>query len=164
LTYSLVVPRAHLWADDSLALYRHVHEALVAALAEVDITARLLETPATGESAAEPFLCFQRRAAGDVVAGTAKIAGSAQRRRQGAVLQHGSVLLGRSPSAPELLGIREVADREIDSEALARRWQRRLTERLELDFESMSLTERLHRRAEELRRSKYALSEWTERR
>ena len=50
--------------------------------------------------AREPFLCFQRRSPGDVLVGGVKVAGSAQRRCRGAVLQHGSLLLARSPAAP----------------------------------------------------------------
>jgi lipoate-protein ligase A len=60
-------------------------------------------------TAAEPFLCVERRTEHDVVLGTAKIAGSAQRNRRGAVLQHGSVLLERSPLAPTLPGIIEAS-------------------------------------------------------
>jgi len=36
-----------------------------------------------------PFLCFQRRAPGDVLVGRTKVAGSAQRRSSGAVLHAG---------------------------------------------------------------------------
>ena len=45
---------------------------------------------------AEPFLCFSRGDARDIVLGSHKIMGSAQRRRRGAVLQHGALLLARS--------------------------------------------------------------------
>jgi lipoyl(octanoyl) transferase len=70
----------------------------------------------------EPFLCFQRRAAGDLIlwptaptTGDAavdtvfghKILGSAQRKRDGAVLQHGSILFQRSSKAPQLFGIND---------------------------------------------------------
>ena len=56
----------------------------------------------------QPFLCFQRRAPGDVLVGEVKIAGSAQRRYRGAVVQHGSILLERSASAPELPGLNDL--------------------------------------------------------
>jgi lipoate-protein ligase A len=74
----------------------------------------------------EPFLCFQRRTAGDVVVGDVKIAGSAQRRRRGAVLQHGSVLLRRSPAAPELPGIEEVTRQAISPLDLVHVWKKDL--------------------------------------
>src|SRR5262249_54504474 len=43
----------------------------------------------------------------DVLLAGSKIVGSAQRRRKGALLQHGSILLTTSPFAPLLPGIRE---------------------------------------------------------
>ena len=58
-------------------------------------------------------MCFQRRAPGDVLVKGEKIAGSAQRRCRGAVLQHGSVLLARSPAAPELDGLKELTAQTI---------------------------------------------------
>ncbi len=72
------------------------------------------------QSPPEPFLCFQRRSPGDLVlrargdtasdpAAWHKILGSAQRRRHGAVLQHGSLLWACSAFAPELLGVSELA-------------------------------------------------------
>ena len=46
------------------------------------------------------FLCFGRGDSRDIVLHGHKIVGSAQRRRRGAVLQHGSLLLRRSEHAP----------------------------------------------------------------
>jgi lipoate-protein ligase A len=72
------------------------------------------------------FLCFERRSVGDLVASFAnaafsatgsprsqspKLMGSAQRRIQGAVLQHGSLLLARSPHAPSLMGVQQIREK-----------------------------------------------------
>ena len=86
---------------------------------------------AVRQNAAAPFLCFQRRSCGDIVVQSAKIVGSAQRRRRGAVLQHGSILLARSPFAPELPGIQELTGAAF---RLRRRaaWTPRLAARLRL--------------------------------
>ncbi|MBL9081234.1 MAG: hypothetical protein JNK76_05480 [Planctomycetales bacterium] len=108
LTYSISLPTSHPLAADAETLYRNIHGTLLAALAEFGVAARLNET-ATTPFAGEPFLCFQRRAVGDVLLDRFKICGSAQRRRRGAILQHGSVLLAQSPAAPELPGIAELA-------------------------------------------------------
>jgi lipoate-protein ligase A len=108
LTYSISLPTSHPLAADAETLYRNIHGTLLAALAEFGVAARLNET-ATTPFAGEPFLCFQRRAVGDVLLDRYKICGSAQRRRRGAILQHGSVLLAQSPAAPELPGIAELA-------------------------------------------------------
>ncbi|MEX1094469.1 MAG: hypothetical protein WED34_00375 [Planctomycetales bacterium] len=78
----------------------------------------------------EAFLCFARGDARDVVCAGHKVLGSAQRRRRGAVLQHGSLLLLRSEFAPEFPGLRDlVPAAELDSgfaEEIAERLARAL--------------------------------------
>ncbi|MEO2088939.1 MAG: hypothetical protein ABGY75_05505 [Gemmataceae bacterium] len=48
-----------------------------------------------------------------------KIAGSAQRKWKGALLQHGSILLSRSPCAPQLPGVADLTGVSIDRQHLA---------------------------------------------
>jgi lipoate-protein ligase A len=147
LTYCLTLPAGRPWpaAKD---LYAHVHQTLVATLAEWGVPAMLhrdlapdcrtaLEAPARGR---QPFLCFLRRACSDVVLAGHKIAGSAQRRRRGAVLQHGSVLLARSPLAPELPGIAELTGLTIAPEELAQRWVRHLAAAFGVTVQPRELT------------------------
>ncbi len=110
----------------------------------------------------EPFLCFQRRAAGDVLVKGEKVAGSAQRRRRGAVLQHGSVLLARSAAAPELDGLKELVAQAISAEELIRAWSERLSAALAMHLERSSLGEADRRRAAELVKEKYASPAWSE--
>ncbi len=57
------------------------------------------------EGAPAGILCFLHPAAGDVLFQGCKVMGSAQRKRHGAVLQHGSLLLGTCPAAPWLPGL-----------------------------------------------------------
>lgn len=100
-TYSCAVPAGHPLARRGTILYEVVHAALVGALRQLGIEARL-----RGEtSPANPFLCFLRGDARDVMVTGHKIAGSAQRRRRGAVLQHGSVLLRVSEFVPSIMGV-----------------------------------------------------------
>lgn len=54
------------------------------------------------------MLCFLHPAAGDVMFNECKVMGSAQRKRNGAVLQHGSLLLGTCPAAPWLPGLADL--------------------------------------------------------
>jgi lipoate-protein ligase A len=54
------------------------------------------------------FLCFGRGDPRDIVIDGQKIVGSAQRRRKGAVLQHGSLLLRRSPHAQQFDGVFDI--------------------------------------------------------
>jgi len=108
-TYALAAPRGHWLAATPERFYEAVHEELIAALAAAGVAARLRGRGGEGE---EPTLCFLRSDPRDVVVADAagairKVVGSAQRRRKGAVLQHGSLLAAASPFAPEAPGLRE---------------------------------------------------------
>lgn len=135
LTYSLCLPHQ---GKAARPLYDLAHHTLLETLAELGVTAAEFPEASvdTDEDAAReqppaPFLCFLRRARGDLICAGHKVVGSAQRRLRTAVLQHGSILLGRSPSAPELPGLGDLAP-EADLDRLADRWTRRLTDRLGL--------------------------------
>jgi lipoate-protein ligase A len=106
LTYSCALPPQHELAKSPRRLYRVVHEAVLAALQELGITAALRGEPERHRDG--HFLCFLRGDPHDLLVGGSKILGSAQRRRRGAVLQHGAVLLRRSSYAPDIPGLDEL--------------------------------------------------------
>ena len=91
LTYSLARRGGQALADDSTWLYTAVHEALIETLSACGIHAALCLGANPADGAEEPFLCFERRAAGDVLLGQAKICAQApsRRRARGPLLQHG---------------------------------------------------------------------------
>jgi lipoate-protein ligase A len=136
LTYAVAVPRQHPWGQTPQVLYDVFHEALAAVLAERGIAAALHPGRADRASDELRLFCFDRRARGDLVvpgptpAGH-KILGSAQRRLQAAVLQHGSLLLERprrvGPAAAHP-GLRELcpAACELEPRDLATAWLDRL--------------------------------------
>jgi len=94
LTYSLTLPVGHpLLADGPSRLYELAHDAVVETLATMGLTAGRCGTSDDSGAARGPFFCFQRRHCYDVLLGSDKIAGSAQRRTRRAVLQHGSIVL-----------------------------------------------------------------------
>jgi len=147
LTYSVALPQRDIRSSASGELVTLFHQALAEALAAFGIAAELFDRNAARSQEAldpgsligrlqtcptnvEPFLCFQRRSCGDLLRGQEKIAGSAQRRRRGAVLQHGSVLLERSPYAPELPGIVEFAGQPLSASELTDVWLSSLIQRL----------------------------------
>lgn len=133
LTYSIVAPVAQRFGDTAAELYDVAHQTLCEVLSDWNIQAQMCSTEdvlALGKS--EPFLCFQRRSRGDVLLGPHKICGSAQRRHQARVLQHGSLLLGRSAAAPELPGIRELSATAPELSELRSAWQNTLARRLQL--------------------------------
>ena len=108
-----------------------------------------------------PALCFRHQTAGDLLCAGHKIAGSAQRKARGALLQHGGVLLARSEFAPELPGLAELAGVAIPIPELATRLAARfaaefgweLTPHDESDGELIAAA-----------RAKFASSEWAEKR
>lgn len=172
LTYSFAVPARHALALDRLNFYQMVHTALIETLAQWGIQASLFSEAARHASSlaehlpnvdlrkSQPFLCFERRSPGDVLVGQAKIAGSAQRRSAGAVLQHGSVLLARSQAAPELTGLKELVDIAIRPNELAEAWLARLGSILPITWQLGELSEELRHRAMVLAREKYASPAW----
>lgn len=161
LTYSLTLPSKHPLAADTIALYRKLHGALVAALGSLGAEAAINETRCGHAPDHEPFLCFERREVGDVLIGRAKIAGSAQRRRHGGLLQHGSVLLARSQAAPELPGVEELTGRPLRPAELRGVWRNELADRLELRFEPATLDGQQRRRVEAIAAERYADAGWT---
>ncbi len=164
ITYSFAVPPGNRLALRDVALYETVHTALIEALAGLGINASLFQGKGRGIGHIEPFLCFQRRSPGDVLLSEVKIAGSAQRRRRGAVLQHGSVLLGRSIAAPELPGLAEAAALKISFDQLIHAWMTKLTNAFSLHLEPGILSDCEKHRAEVLAGEKYGSSQWTENR
>jgi len=168
LTYSLVLPPHHGQAASPRRLYELVHGELITMLGELGIRATFSgDAPSVrdgGSRRREPFLCFERRAPVDVLIDGAKIAGSAQRRVRGAVLQHGSVLLARSTAAPELPGILELTGTSLAPDSLARRWGRHLAHRLAMRFEPALPDPRFRQWAEQRVTERYASPAWTKRR
>ncbi|MEX2286197.1 MAG: biotin/lipoate A/B protein ligase family protein [Planctomycetaceae bacterium] len=108
ITYSCVVPASHPLATEPAALYPAVHHAIIARLKRHGIEAQLRGSADRLKDAA--FLCFGRGDPRDVLVAEHKIVGSAQRRRRGAILQHGSLLLRRSPFAPQFPGVLDLAE------------------------------------------------------
>jgi lipoate-protein ligase A len=164
LTYSLTVSAWHPLATDTEALYCAVHGSLIDALGQLGVSAALNRQSAGRKTSQEPFLCFRRRSVGDVLVGGVKIAGSAQRRRRGAVLQHGSVLLRSSSAAPQLPGIECLADTPISAGQLIAAWTTRLAARLGLACQTEVITPQEVEQAGQLAGQKYEQSRWTLRR
>src|SRR5262249_46223745 len=115
VTYALALPAGSPWQNGRPWLSR-MHQVIAMALHRVGVNARLYGVPDKG-----PFngvLCFQHLTPGDLIVGSAKVVGSAQRKQRGALMQHGGILLATSPYTPILPGIRELSGRDLSSEEL----------------------------------------------
>jgi lipoate-protein ligase A len=185
ITYSIALPASHPLARDSESLYAQVHDAFIAVVSEQltriggpRVSLRRNEV-SNSSSSDEPFMCFERRAAGDVIAvpislelakraglppsGGWKVLGSAQRRTRGALLQHGSLLLAASPAAPELPGLADITGWEFrvdDFDPLVERLEKALNLRAVL----ARIPSHLESKTYDLTNNKYAAAAWTKRR
>lgn len=164
LTYSFVAPISDRLSADVESLYYAFHETLIDVLLPYGVEARLCTDPVSFPRGGEPFWCFERRARGDVLLGDAKIAGSAQRRHYGAVLQHGSILLLRSPHTPHLPGIGELSGRVLSTPELIMAWTPALARRLNVALEPSERSQAEEDTARCLEAAKFGHPEWTERR
>jgi lipoate-protein ligase A len=165
VTYALAVPRDHPLATRTIRLYEAVH----AAIAGV-IRARAVEVRRRGEAASKqegerrPFLCFNDSDPEDLVVGTSKVVGSAQRRRSGVLLQHGSVLLRGSERTPELPGLGDLAGVAADRCEWAKELVAHVPQALGFSPEASDWTEALLSRARLLEQTIYGERGWTRRR
>jgi lipoate-protein ligase A len=189
LTYGLTLPASHLLTKQNEKLYQIVHEVFVEILSPPDQrsgSAHPLQIRGHATKvhpADEPFLCFQRQSPGDVVfvdtdasennvtlsqiptpTYAVKILGSAQRRYRGALLQHGSLLMDRSPAAPELAGWHNLTNSTVAIKAVIAAATRQLSQALSLQLHETKLPAELESISAQIANNKYRSSDWTKRR
>ncbi len=177
LTYSLALPAGHRLAEGGVVeSYRRISAALLAGLTRLGIQAQA-EGGVQGQETSP--VCFDATSQYEIAVGGRKLIGSAQRRRDGAVCQHGSLPLygdlGRirmviagaqeTPFIQRGITLMEAAGGrmvtwESAAEAVIAGFQRAYE--LELRFEALSEAEicESHR----LRSEKYGQLAWTNRR
>jgi lipoate-protein ligase A len=109
LTYALALPVGNEWQPKGGVWLHEMHAILQDALQTLGVITRLC----TEEQKLGEVLCFLHHTPADVLIEGHKIAGSAQRKRHGALLQHGSVLLRQSEHTPELPGVHELTDSSL---------------------------------------------------
>ena len=182
ITYSVTIPPSHPITAQPSRLYVLVHDALLQVLSEHGIAARMRGTPSIvntrspidpsstnhqpstiNPSPVAPFLCFGRGDPNDIVLGGHKIVGSAQRRRRGAILQHGSILLARSPHAADFPGITELTSIKLNRTALSEQVGAAIVDALGGGFGHSKLDDNEKSRATELEHTRYATLRWRDR-
>lgn len=157
VTYALAMPLQARWGHDAEALYRTAHQAVIELLGDLGCEAKLYDGPVIDSE----FLCFRRRAEGDVIAGEHKLMGSAQRRSKTALLQHGSLLLERSEFAPSLAGL---LDLKINPGPIEPVLASRLAEALAIPTAPTQLSDEERQRAEQIVQERFAAHSWNHRR
>lgn len=184
LTYSVVI-REELLPGGVLETYRTLARGLVAALRRLGAPAELAPGEPDPRLAGEPSAaCFDTPSAYELVVAGRKVVGSAQTRREGTILQHGSVLLdldaellftllrvpaGQRDAAVAHLrsraaGLRQVLGRELGWEEAARALPEGFREALGLRFTPGDLTPGERQLAARLVAEKYGADAWNLRR
>jgi lipoate-protein ligase A len=166
LTFSIAVPQSDRRPGARDTLYRETHAAVAETLMRFGVGAvPFRSTGAESVVAGQPFLCFQRRTAEDLVVAGYKVLGSAQRTSRHAVLQHGSLLVGCSRSAPQLPGIWELSGIPLTATEVAEALTDAFGRVLGIGrWRKEGITDPERRRAESLREKRYGNPDWLNRR
>lgn len=135
LTFSISAPATHrIYRGPIAHSYKRVHGAIQAALRELGVESVLRgETPLKSDQTGTG-MCFHHSTPLDIAWDGRKGVGSAQRRKNGHVLHHGSIKLGTTPLEGD---IATLADRcsDVRPERVASALLQALSDAFEIDFE-----------------------------
>lgn len=150
LTYTVVVPPSHwLTRVDRVESYAYVNRGVIAALAQANLSATLSSDEIPREVDRATMVCFTNPTRYDVMSGSEKLAGAAQRRTRDGILHQGSVKLDRE---------------RFDREGLVDLLVEGMSQALGVRFTDFASTPELLARARELAASRYACDDFTRRR
>jgi lipoyl(octanoyl) transferase len=160
VTYALALPPGAGWQAGEPWLMR-MHRILADAFCTLGVELTLVQSvtrdPAT-------VLCFRQRTPGDLVCRGAKVVGSAQRRHRQCLLQHGGILLGRSPHTPSLPGIREQTGRDLQAAQVCGKAAAAFMRATGWSLMAAGWTAEERATIATLARQKYSAPEWNEKR
>jgi lipoyl(octanoyl) transferase len=175
LTYSVIAPDNDPRVVGTIVeSYRRLSEGLLNGLKLMGVPTRQVQQP-DGHDRDQGPVCFEVPSNYEIVFGGKKLVGSAQMRKPGVVLQHGTIPLHGDiarialylTSRPDLDRVRQRATtveaaigRVIDFDTAAHLMAQGMAETLNLDLQPSELTDQERVWAEELRREKYAADAW----
>lgn len=182
VTYSCTVPES-LIADGSSVMgsYRTISRGIEAGLALLGLQAELADRKDQPRMKKEglPTVCFAKAARCDMTVAGRKIVGSAQTRRRGIIMQHGSVPLTIDPSehlavmpgggtdeasqrrlTEAACGVAEALGSPVSIEELSEALAAGFAERLQVDLQPGELTEWELEKAHILHDTRYTTDAW----
>ena len=159
LTYSLVLPPGECQPRSAGWMCRF-HGLIRDALARFGVTAE----PCGPERRLGDTLCFLHHTPGDLIVSGHKVAGSAQRKQRGTLLQHGSILLAQSAHTPALPGVAELTGRDVSAEALREAVVEAFRRETGWMLEAGTFDDAERARIEERIASRYGTVAWNEKR
>ncbi len=119
LTFSITCPLAHpIYAGPVGGSYERVHGVIATALKTLGVQAELRASQAVTSDLEGTGMCFHESTSLDLCWGGRKGVGSAQRRKGGRVLHHGSIKLGTSKLEGEIATLDE-STQDVDCGSLA---------------------------------------------
>lgn len=186
LTYSIVAGEGYPGIPATItASYRYFSEGLLTGLAQLGVDAQMnMPRAAYGQAKRQPHTsaaCFDAPAHYEITVAGRKLIGSAQVRKQGVILQHGSVLLRFSPAvlaqilrspnpaarvkvaqmlAARAVGLEEVLGRSIDFEEICDSMLKGFHQTLQCGLAYSQLTADEQTTAQELAVDKYTQDHW----
>jgi lipoyl(octanoyl) transferase len=174
LTYCVVAgPEDFVGAGALLEAYRWIAQALVEGLGRLGVPAEMV--PVVPSASRPPAFCFARTGSYEIEVAGRKLVGSAQRRRRGGFLQHGSVMLGADaerlralfPAEGDPLAgmttIEAVTGRRPGFDEAAAALAEGFTRAHGVDLRPGGLAPSEQELVDRLVRDKYATAEWNER-
>jgi lipoate-protein ligase A len=187
VTYALALPSGPPWQVRGESWICRFHHLIMAALEGVGAATRAVQCGE--EKKLGTVLCFQHHTPGDLVADgwegeapaepssrlaarreprsptdAGKVVGSAQRKRAGALLQHGGILLSRSEFTPQLPGLAELTGVRFTPDEVARFVTRQFAADTGWQVEPGEWTAMERDRREAIERERYRSAEWNEKR
>jgi lipoate-protein ligase A len=160
VTYALALPPGRTWQPPGVSWLCRMHDVLRLALARLGVEARQCGS----EWKRGEVLCFLHHTSGDLFIGECKVAGSAQRKQRGALMQHGSILLAQSPHTPDLPGIAELSGRALSPADVSSALVASLADATGFSVEPGPWTAHDEQVIAELVGARYATAAWNERR
>ena len=185
LTYSVCGPESDpVLAGDILTSYQRLSSAILAALEQIGLGVQALPKEKEAPGTQPEPICFEVPSNYEITINGKKLVGSAQSRRKGGVLQHGTLpLSGDLTRIVEVLQFPDETTREqagkrllerattiesslgakISWEQAAEAFQKAFSNRLNISFQHEDLTAEETSRAEELLAVKYGNPDWNHR-
>jgi lipoate-protein ligase A len=160
VTYALALPPGPPWQTRGESWIRRFHAILRDVFAVFGVETRLVES----ETRLGDVLCFLHHTPGDLVLRGHKIAGSAQRKLRGALLQHGGILLAQSAHTPELPGVAELSGAAVPVLELCAALTSQLVEQTGWHWQPSDWTSGEKSRIAELAAGKYSDPAWNDKR
>ncbi|MBI3411430.1 MAG: lipoate--protein ligase family protein [Planctomycetes bacterium] len=162
LTYALALPPGPHWQPPGSWL-RRMHAVIKGGLENLGLCGKLTiagrEPEPTGES-----LCFGQHTPGDLLCEGIKVVGSAQRKGRQCLLQHGAILMKRSPFAPQLPGIEDLCGVTLKLQDIVDACVAELSEETGWSLQHYEWNPEERQTTLALKEQKYATPQWNEKR